>query len=323
MRLKTFITGVLQYALTIMISRIPLRMNLVIAGFIGELLARLSNGGNAGSRKMDILLHRNSSAGENQRKLMPLVFCDRIKFPCFTNPANHLHTLFEVEGRERLDRVLETSGAIMQFSHFGAYEPAFLYLARMGYPIHVVRVIAHPADSRFNEPGLQRSLAVQRFNIITKTDIEFIYYKPGRAYFPMLADLLARKEIVVTFLDAGAPHYMDVPFFDGKLRVASNSAFLAWKCRVPVIPVFSVRRGWCRYGIHIEQPVYPASDMQETLQTAGSGFAALLQQYVSHCPEQWFLLNHLEFSRNDSSGWLLSMPEKKNEIYYEPADFGF
>jgi lauroyl/myristoyl acyltransferase len=305
-----------------MISKIPLKMNLVIAGWIGERIARLFKGSDTASRKMKVLLPSDPPAGYSYRKLMPLVFCDRIKFPCFTNPANHLHTLFDVRGREQLDRVLETSGAIMQFSHFGAYEPAFLYLARMGYPVHVVRVISHPAGNRFDKPGLQRSLAVQRFGIIKKTHIDFIYYKPGRAYFPMLSDLLARKEIVVTFLDAGAPHFMDVPFFDGKLRVASNSAFLAWKCQVPVIPVFSVRKGWYRYEIHIERPVYPVSGMQETLQLASTRFADLLQQYVSRYPGQWFLLHHLEFSPDDSSRWRLSMPEKKDEIYYEPADFG-
>jgi hypothetical protein len=87
MKRKIFVTGPIQYILTLMISKIPLKMNLVIAGWIGERIARLFKGSDTASRKMKVLLPSDPPAGYSYRKLMPLVFCDRINQP--RQPSAH------------------------------------------------------------------------------------------------------------------------------------------------------------------------------------------------------------------------------------------
>jgi len=325
MNLKTRLSDIIIWVVSILsvqiVSYLPWKLLLPITRLIGKVISLPKNAGKDYEQKVrPIIPDSPIDVGKKYISHRPESFFLRVKYQGLIT-EKRLENLYEVQGLEHLDRALkEGRGTIIQMTHFGAFEPAFLYLARKGYKINVIRAITD-GSSKVASPLLNKKVTKDMLKMLAKVDIEWIYFKPENSYTSLIWDLLSKNEIIITFSDVDAPYYIDAPFFNGKLRLASNSAFLAWKYNVPLVALFCARKK-NKYSLTIEEPYYPVNDMNNALHNATCRLAALYEKYVRAYPDQWNILQNLKQSINEDGTWTLSMRQGKAKQYYDPKDFG-
>ena len=194
-----------------------------------------------------------------------------------------LHTIpeWEFAGREHLEALRTGGGAILLTAHMGSYDlGAHLFAEVSGRRIVMVRAPeADPQTREFEEGHLPAAIETQ-FN----TD--------GGTLALDLLHAVREGAIVAIQGDRMAGEITGVPatLFGKAIQVPAGPFALAMTARVPVYPIFVVRRGWQRYLLRAERPfeIVRSRDRDADLAAAARAWTAVLEQVIRDGWQQWF-----------------------------------
>ena len=202
------------------------------------------------------------------------------------------HPAIDLRGREHLERALaQQRGAVLWVSHFVfAGLVAKIALRRVGVSLaHLSRPEHGFSKTRFGIAVLNpiRCRAEDRYLG------ERVSIGAGGASAAMreLRAVLARNGVVsVTVGDWEGFRFADVPFADGRIRIGTGAAKLAWLTGAALLPVHVVRRGLGdAFEVVIGAPLLPreAAGREQAIEAAVAAYARGLQPVVMRHPGQW------------------------------------
>jgi len=183
------------------------------------------------------------------------------------------------EGEENLDRAMAPGkGAFVLTAHYGNWE---LMAAALAIRLNRPSIVARPLDFRPADRLLTELRTLYGSEIIPKQ----------RGMRRILAALRKGKAVGI-LMDQNVDWYDGafVPFLGKTACTNKGLALMALKTRVPVLPVFSVRRPDGRYGIVIE----PALELQITgdktrdVEDNTALFSKTISRFVRAHPDHWF-----------------------------------
>ena len=193
---------------------------------------------------------------------------------------------WEFAGREHLEALRSGGGAILLTAHMGSYDlGAHLFAEVSGRRIVMVRAPeVDPQTREFEEARLPEAIETQ-FN----TD--------GSALALDLLHAVRDGAIVAIQGDRMAGEIAGVPatLFGKTVAVPAGPFALAMTARVPVYPIFVVRRGWQRYLLRAEAPfeVVRTRDRDADFAAAAARWTATLEQVIRDDWQQWFAFEEL------------------------------
>lgn len=193
---------------------------------------------------------------------------------------------YEFQGREHLDALRSGAGAILLTAHMGSYDlGAHLFAEVSGRRIVMVRAReVDPQTREFEEERLPSEIEVQ-FN----TD--------GSALALDLLHALREGAIVAVQGDRMAGTISGVPatLFGKSVRIPAGPFALAMTARVPIYPIFVVRRGWQRYLLRAEAPIeiVRSRDRDADFAAAARVWTATLEQVIRESWQQWFTFEEI------------------------------
>lgn len=193
---------------------------------------------------------------------------------------------YEIVGREQLEQLGATRGAIVLTAHMGSYDlGAALFAQKFNREIRMVR--APEPDRRAAE---HLDTAMRR---TADGAVKIDYNTEG----PMLAfDLLSalrRGEIVSIQGDRVSPGIAPAEgeLFGRRAVVPSGPFSLALVSQAPIYPLFIARLGFRRYRIIVRDPITitrSSRSREEIIQTAVKTWCRVLEEVVSQHWAQWF-----------------------------------
>jgi len=185
----------------------------------------------------------------------------------------------KVVGSERWRQALDGSrGLIIVSAHLGNWEVGMQYAACfMGKPAL----------------GVAKKIRFQPLNLrVHKLRTRFgnkIIYKKGA--LPDMRQALRGGGVVAMLVDQSKRlEGVDVNFFGRKVPATPAAAFLAIRCKSPVLPIFCVREADGRLTIHVEPPLNFewSGDLRADVQTNTQLITDAVERAVRRYPEQWF-----------------------------------
>jgi lauroyl/myristoyl acyltransferase len=211
------------------------------------------------------------------------VFCNYAWSISDTERFRAMHRLpeWELAGREHLEALRSGGGAILLTAHMGSYDlGAHLFAEVSGRRIVMVRAPeTDPQTHAFEESHLDAAIETQ-FNVDGSTlAIDLLHALRDGAIVAIQGDRMA-GEI------AGVP----VTLFGCDVEVPAGPFALSMTARVPVYPIFVVRRGWRRYLLRAEAPfeVVRSRDRDADFAAAARAWTAVLEQVIRDDWQQWF-----------------------------------
>lgn len=193
---------------------------------------------------------------------------------------------WEIEGREHLEALQSGGGAILLTAHMGSYDlGAHLFAEVSGRRIVMVRAPeVDPQTRQFEEQRLPDEIEIQ-FN----TD--------GGALALDLLHAVREGAIVAIQGDrmAGAISGLPATLFGKAVQVPAGPFALAMTARVPIYPIFVVRRGWRRYLLRAGRPIeiVRSRDRDADFAAAAGLWTATLEQVIRDAWQQWFMFEEL------------------------------
>ena len=193
---------------------------------------------------------------------------------------------WELEGREHLEALQSGGGAILLTAHMGSYDlGAHLFAEVSGRRIVMVRAPeVDPQTRQFEEQRLPGEIEIQ-FN----TD--------GGALALDLLHAVREGAIVAIQGDrmAGAISGLPATLFGKAVQVPAGPFALAMTARVPIYPIFVVRRGWRRYRLLAATPIeiVRSRDRDADFAAAAQAWTATLEQVIRDAWQQWFMFEEL------------------------------
>jgi lauroyl/myristoyl acyltransferase len=200
-----------------------------------------------------------------------------------TERFREIHTIpeWELAGREHLEALRVGGGAILLTAHMGSYDlGAHLFAEVSGRRIVMVRAPeADPQTREFEEANLSADIETQ-FNV------------DGSALALDLLHAVRDGAIVAIQGDrmAGAISGVPATLFGKSIQVPAGPFALAMTARVPIYPIFVVRRGWQRYLLRAEPPfeLVRSRDRDADFAAAARKWTAVLEQVIRDDWQQWF-----------------------------------
>ena len=189
---------------------------------------------------------------------------------------------WEFVGREHFEQMKsEPGGAIILTAHMGSYDlGAHLFAEASGRRIVMVRAPETDPQTREFEEGYLADAIETQFN----TD--------GGTLALDLLHAVREGAIVAIQGDRMAGEISGVPatLFGKAVELPAGPFALAMTARVPVYPVFVVRRGWQRYLLRAEAPfeIVRSRDRDADLAAAARAWTAVLEQVIRDGWQQWF-----------------------------------
>ena len=194
-----------------------------------------------------------------------------------------------VIGRDHIDAALERGrGAILwggTFVFANLIEPMALH--QVGVPLHHL--------SNWNHGISESRIAVRWLNPLyaaaeNRYLAERIVRTPGS--FSALATLrkrLQENRVVGMRASDGARWVLDLPFLDGRFRLATGPVELAMMTGAVLLPMFAVANAADSYEVHVEAPIGIRidGDRKRTVADAAAEYVARLEPYVVSYPGQW------------------------------------
>lgn len=188
---------------------------------------------------------------------------------------------WEFEGREHLDALRAGGGAILLTAHMGSYDlGAHLFAEVSGRRIVMVRAPeVDPQTREFEEQRLPDAVETQ-FNV------------DGGALALDLLHAVRDGAIVAIQGDRMAGQISGVPatLFGLDVKLPAGPFALAMAARVPIYPIFVIRRGWRRYLLHAAPPfeLVRTRDRDADFAAAAGAWAATLERVIRDHWQQWF-----------------------------------
>jgi lauroyl/myristoyl acyltransferase len=196
-----------------------------------------------------------------------------------------------IEGAARLEEALSAGrGAILWISRFAFSDTiAKIGLHQIGHPpVHLSRTIHGFSRSRFGRRWLNP--LQQRMENRYLTERVMLRDGAPSAAMRRLHGALAEKRVVSITVDSWGAHVAQVPFLDGRLRIATGAPSLAWKTGAPLLPVHVMRESPSGpFRVTIEEPL--AIDRAQSKSAAQLGavaqYAGRLERHAAAYPGQW------------------------------------
>ena len=94
---------------------------------------------------------------------------------------------------------------------------------------------------------------------------------------------------------AGAISSVPATLFGKAVQVPAGPFALAMTARVPIYPIFVVRRGWRRYRLRAATPIeiVRSRDRDADFAAAAQAWTATLEQVIRDAWQQWFMFEEL------------------------------
>jgi len=183
----------------------------------------------------------------------------------------------EVEGLEHMDAAMKAGkGGLLIGAHFGNWERLAQATVLLGYPVSVI--VRDANDPAMNEL-VEKLRASTGVGLISR----------GDAAVPTLKRL-KRNEFVGLLPDQNSDEIF-VPFFGVPCGTVTGPAVLSLRSGAPLLPMYCVRTGPCRYRVWIEPPLEadPGFEPVEGLTRAiNHSLEAAIRQY----PEQYLWIHN-------------------------------
>ncbi len=179
----------------------------------------------------------------------------------------------EIVGAEYLDAALEKGkGVVMITGHFGNWDRCSTWVVDRG---HSLSVVAREADTEGVNAFLMSVRSANGTKVIPR----------GAAARPMI-EALRRNELVGIFPDQNNDEIY-IPFFGKPAGTALGPGVIAERTGAPVVPIYCVRVGRCKYRIE----VFPPLEIEPGFEVKGEGVMrainANLEMVIRRHPEQW------------------------------------
>lgn len=184
-----------------------------------------------------------------------------------------------VVGLENLHNGLKSkTGLILVSAHLGSWETGLLFVCcHIHKPIvGVVKKVRFAPLNRW----------VQRLR--TRFGIKVIY-KQGA--LPEMRRMLRRGGVTGLLVDQSRrSEGVEVNFFGHKVTTTPAAAFLAIRCKSPVLPMFCVRDDSGRLTVVIQSPLEMkrSGDLRSDIQANTQRITDVVEKAVRQHPEQWF-----------------------------------
>jgi len=184
-----------------------------------------------------------------------------------------------VEGAGRWMRALEKNqGLIIVSAHLGNWEVGMQYAACF---------MQKPAL------GVAKKIRFQPLNqwvhkLRTRFGIDIIYKKGA---LPDMRRTLRRDGVVALLVDQSKRREgVDVKFFGRNVTVTPAAAFLAIRCKSPILPIFCIREANGQLTIQVEQPLILkwSGDLRSDVQANTQLITDAVERMIRKYPEQWF-----------------------------------
>lgn len=188
--------------------------------------------------------------------------------------------LFVVEGREHLDEAMALGrGAILLTGHLGFWEMGTFVLPELGIQCDVV---AKP---------MRNPLADDYFSRIrTKFGARLLNSKKGAR---RILKSLQQNRIVGVLLDQhiSPPGSVVTDFFGRKAYTTTAITNLAMKYRIPVVPVFCLRREDNRYRVWAEPPLLLEGEGSRAVAANTQLLTDKIEAAIRQDVTQWFWMH--------------------------------
>ena len=197
----------------------------------------------------------------------------------------HVH----VNNIEYLNEVLQKGkGGIVVSAHLGNWEMGGVVLPMMGFPLSVV-ALAHQ-DPRVN--SLFNAQREAFGAMVIQTDVAV----------RRVMDHLHRNRLIAILADRDfGQRGVVMDFFGRKTTVPKGAAFFSLRMRVPIIPMFFVRRGQDHFEINIYPPMDPPHVPQgkitdDIVIPYIQKYLKTMESEIKKNPSQWLIFRELEHS---------------------------
>ena len=219
----------------------------------------------------------------------------------------------EIEGQEYLDEAIaEGRGVIVLLFHYGLARMSFPALDAHGYDVlqHVFRGATY-AGSTFDW------MATAAMNQLARTDkasgLNILYHRPIQAFITLSRTLRRGKIVGMNADGMMGEDFVEVPFFDGTIRLPAGSAQLAGSTGAPVVPLFVESVGLFKHRINLHPALHVSDTSSESILAATSDFAKVLEQYVRHSPWDWWTWRRLQLQEDAEGKTVFDIKALKTE----------
>ena len=187
-----------------------------------------------------------------------------------------------VEGLENWTRALQSkNGLIIISAHLGNWELGLQYTC-----CFLQKPILGVAKKIRFKP-LNRWVHQLR----TRFGIRIIYKKGA---LPEMRQALRRGDILALLVDQSRrSEGVEVHFFGRKVTATPAAAFLAIRCKSPIVPIFCIREADSRLTIHVEPPLElkRTNDLRSDVQSNTQIITDAVEKAVRKYPDQWFWIH--------------------------------
>jgi lauroyl/myristoyl acyltransferase len=155
-----------------------------------------------------------------------------------------------VDGRQFLDRLLETNGAIVLTAHMGSYDlGAALFTEKFQRSLRMVRA---PEPDKLAAQHVDRSMEQ-----VGAGAVKVEYSTDGTSLSLDLLNALRHGEIISIQGDRVLNNLASAPatLFDHTVSLPSGPFFLSLVAPAPIYPLFVVRLGYRQYKIIVREPI--------------------------------------------------------------------
>lgn len=201
-------------------------------------------------------------------------------FQALVMPRRQFQRRIVIEGQRTLIAALEQPRGCLLFSgHLGNWELGLL--AGAAHFNRTALTVAKPVKFKL----LHRLLTALRSRFGNR-----VVFKKGA--LRVMTRALRQGQTLIMLIDQGVrrPESVAIRFFGKRTLASPAAAYLAFRCRVPVVPLFCVRAPDGRYRLKILPPVVPkrTGDLRVDIQMFTQQLMDTVEAAVRLDPEQWF-----------------------------------
>lgn len=195
-------------------------------------------------------------------------------------------TELSVRGEEHLRAALEAGrGGILVTGHIGPWDCAARFLAKDISAEVIVVMLAEPDERARHLHDTVRERGGVRILHVGEHPLDAL---------PLLRHVRGGGVAAIQ-LDRAAPggRSLDVELFGRRETMPEGPFRLAALSGAPIVPIFAHRRGYFRYELAIEAPIWlPRQASAGELQAAAATAARTMQAFISRHPTEWFHFNN-------------------------------
>ncbi len=269
-----------------LVNLLPLRVSGFLGKKLGDLIKLLGMREEVARKNMKKALQENPAFEKEIDISLTLKNCYRhlgqlaVEFLLLDSLQGRLSDFHEIKGEDNLEKAFEKgNGVIVYTAHFGNWEWLGSVLAEKGYPVTAIARTQKQAaiNSRINE-------------LRTKQGLELVSDRNSGVRKAIKE--LKLGNVLIILGDQHAPHGTALNFFNWKASVFGGAVQIASRYNAPIVPAFSVRKGFANFCVKIE----PFLELPENLSTEEEKYwlkklLRITEAQIGEYPSQWLWLH--------------------------------